>query len=270
MSRKKRLDQLLVETGVARSREDAKRLVLAGVVRVDGDRNVKPGQQVSESAEIICDQPASRYVSRGGEKLECALETFGINPNGLVCGDFGASTGGFTHCLLERGALKVYAFDVGYGQLAWSLRNDPRVTLKERCNARYLTPDDVPEQLDLIVIDVSFISIAKVLSAAVSLLKPDGTVVCLVKPQFEVGKGKVGKGGVVRDPADWKDVIVQHRDHAIEAGLAVSNLEVSPLLGPAGNVEFLSELRRNVSEMNDFGEDIERIVANGIDLRDSR
>lgn len=258
---KKRLDQLIVERGMARSREEAKRLILAGEVLVDDRRDLKPGQTVSIDAEIKCAGSGSRYVSRGGEKLEGALTAFELEPTGKVCGDFGASTGGFTDCLLEHGARKVYAFDVGYGQFAWKLRQDERVILRERCNIRYLTQDDFPEPLDMIAIDVSFISLSLILPVASLALDESGYIISLVKPQFEIGKGKVGKGGVVRKPEHWREVLEKHVQYLGESSLYLHQLTISPLLGPAGNVEFLSLASKRTSTGFDIVELIQQTIS---------
>ena len=236
---KKRLDVLLVERGLVKSREKARRLVMAGKVRV-GDRVVtKPGTFVVPDAPLTVKE-LPRYVSRGGLKLEAALRAFDIDPAGKVALDVGASTGGFTDCLLQHGARRVYAVDVGYGQLAWKLRQDPRVVVMERTNIRYL--ESLPEPVDIATIDVSFISLRLVLPAVVRLLKPQADVVALVKPQFEAGREQVGKGGVVRDPNVHRQVLVGILDFARSLGLHPYGLVPSPLRGPAGNVEFFAHL----------------------------
>ena len=204
---KKRLDVLMFEKGLAESREKARALIMSGIVFVDGARVDKPGSQFAEGAAIEVRGEQLRYVSRGGLKLEKALEVFPVSPQGKVCIDCGASTGGFTDCLLQNGAAKVYAVDVGYGQLAWKLRSDERVVCMERTNIRYVTPEDLPETMDMAVIDVSFISLAIVLPAVKRLIKDGAQVVCLVKPQFEAGKDKVGKKGVVREPEIHEEVL---------------------------------------------------------------
>ncbi|HEY76164.1 MAG TPA: TlyA family RNA methyltransferase [Thermoflexia bacterium] len=235
--KKKRLDRLLVERGLAESRARAQRLIMAGEVRVAGEVVDKPGRQVPVDAPVeVVARP--RFVSRGGEKLEAALDRFGLDVRGWVVADVGASTGGFTDCLLQRGAARVYAIDVGYGQLAWRLRNDPRVVVMERTNARYL--ERLPEPVDLVTIDVSFISLGLIFPRAVGWLKPGGQVVALIKPQFEAGRREVGKGGVVRDPAIHRAVLERVLTIAADLGLGLRGLMPSPLLGPAGNVEFLA------------------------------
>jgi 23S rRNA (cytidine1920-2'-O)/16S rRNA (cytidine1409-2'-O)-methyltransferase len=234
---KKRLDVLLVGRGLAESRNQAQRLIRAGLVRVAGQVSDKPGTRMVTDAEITL-QARPRFVGRGGEKLEAALVRFELDVAGVVAADVGASTGGFTDCLLQHGARRVYAIDVGYGQLAWRLRNDPRVVVMERTNARYL--ESLPEQADLVTADVSFISLRLILSTAVRWLSPSGGgVIALIKPQFEAGRREVGKGGVVRDPAVHRRVLEQMLGTAAELGLALRGLMVSPLRGPAGNVEFL-------------------------------
>jgi len=238
-----RIDRLLVERGLVPNRELARRLVMAGEVLV-GDRPVtKPGAEVADDAALRLRTPASPYASRGGEKLAGALDAFGLDPTGLLALDVGASTGGFTDCLLRRGARGVIAVDVGYGQIAWKLRQDPRVTVIDRTNARHLEPGQLPEPADLATVDVSFISLAKVLPAVAACVRPGGAVVALVKPQFEVGKGRVGRGGVVRDPALHAEVLNDLQRFASATGLAVDALLASPLLGPAGNREFFLLLR---------------------------
>lgn len=233
---KRRLDVLLVERGLAESRTQAQRLIRAGLVRVAGQVADKPGTQVATNAAITL-QARPRFVSRGGEKLEAALVRFGLDVRGWVAADVGASTGGFTDCLLQHGARCVYAIDVGYGQLDWRLRNDPRVVVMERTNARYL--ESLPEPVDLVTVDVSFISLGLILPMAVRWLKPGGRVVALIKPQFEAGRREVGKGGVVRDPQVHRRVLERVLDIAAGLDLGLRGLMPSPLRGPAGNVEFL-------------------------------
>lgn len=234
---KRRLDVLLVERGLAESRERAQSLIRAGAVLVDDQPVDKPGTRVPSNA-VLRLRETLPYVSRGGLKLQAALDTFGIDVTGLVAVDVGASTGGFTDCLLQRGAARVYAVDVGYGQLAWSLRQDPRVVVMERTNVRYL--EALPEPVDLATVDVSFISLELVLPAVMRLLKPGGRVIALIKPQFEAGREQVGKGGVVRDPTVHRAVLHRVLTWAAERGLILRGLMRSPLEGPAGNVEFLA------------------------------
>lgn len=239
---RKRLDQLLVERGLVESRCKAQALIRAGRVYVERKREDKPGALVPENAPIEIEK-GPRYVSRGGEKLEAALQAFAVNPAGKVCLDIGASTGGFTDCLLQHGAAKVYAVDVGKGLLHWKLRNHPRVVVKEGINARYLRPEDIGEPVDLATVDVAFISLKLVLPPLVGIVRPEGDVIALVKPQFEAGKEKVGRGGVVRDPLVHREVI-QGIVRFVEDELRWSAVGAirSPLLGPAGNVEFFLHL----------------------------
>jgi 23S rRNA (cytidine1920-2'-O)/16S rRNA (cytidine1409-2'-O)-methyltransferase len=234
---KSRLDVLLVERGLVRSRSRAQRLIRAGEVRVAGQVADKPGAQVPVDVEVTL-KARPRFVSRGGGKLEAAIQRFALNVTGQVAADVGASTGGFTDCLLQHGARRVYAIDVGYGQLDWGLRNDPRVVVMERTNVRYL--EQLPEPIDLVTVDVSFISLALILPQGVQWLTSDGQVVALIKPQFEAGPRDVGKGGVVRDPAVHRRVLEEVLDVAADLDLGLRGLTVSPLPGPAGNVEFLS------------------------------
>ena len=243
MKIKKRLDVLLTERMYAESRSKAQAIIMAGQVYVDGQKADKPGISYEESVEIEVRGDTCPYVSRGGLKLEKALRDFGVKPEGYVCSDSGASTGGFTDCLLQQGASKVFAIDVGYGQLDWKIRSDPRVVVMERTNIRYVTPEDLGEPLDLSVIDVSFISLRIVLPAIKQLLKPNqGQVLCLIKPQFEAGKEKVGKKGVVRDPEIHKEVLDQFVSLANELNFRILGLTFSPVKGPEGNIEFLAHL----------------------------
>ncbi|HET89806.1 MAG TPA: TlyA family RNA methyltransferase [Chloroflexi bacterium] len=234
---KERLDVLVVERGLAESRSQARRLIWAGLVQAAGQVMDKPGTRVASDVEITL-QERPRFVSRGGEKLDAALARFGVDVTGVVAADVGASTGGFTDCLLQRGAARVYAIDVGYGQLAWRLRNDPRVIVMERVNARYL--ENLPELVALVTIDVSFISLALILAMVPGWLHPEGQVIALIKPQFEAGRRSVGKGGVVRDPAVHRQVLRRVLSAAAAEGLWLHGLMPSPLRGPAGNVEFLA------------------------------
>ena len=242
MKHKERLDVLLVEKGLCKSRTQAQALIMSGDVYVNGQKSEKAGTPTEEESEIEVRGSACPYVSRGGLKLEKALRDFGVDPTGCVCSDSGASTGGFTDCLLQQGAKKVFAIDVGYGQLAWSIRNDPRVVCMERTNIRYVTPEQIGEPLDLSVVDVSFISLRIVLPAIKKLLKPTGQIVCLIKPQFEAGKEKVGKKGVVRDPAVHEEVLNDFLALAEDLQMTVRNLTYSPVKGPEGNIEFLGHL----------------------------
>lgn len=242
---KKRLDILVTERGLAESREKAKALIMAGDVYVDQQKADKPGDLYPEEAPIEVRGKGLKYVSRGGLKLEKAMAEFPITLTGLVCMDVGASTGGFTDCMLQNGAKKVYAVDVGYGQLAWSLRTDPRVVNLERTNARYLSAEQVPEPIDFFSVDVSFISLSLILPAVRPLLSENARAVCLIKPQFEAGREKVGKKGVVRDPAVHQEVIEKILSFALENGYSVLGLTFSPVKGPEGNIEYLAYLQRS-------------------------
>src|SRR4051794_29446810 len=241
---KERLDKLIVERGLAESRTRAQALILAGQVLVAEQRADKPGQMIDTTLEIRIKGESPRYVSRGGLKLEAALATFHINVDGKTCIDVGASTGGFTDCLLQHGAAKVFAVDVGDGQLAWSLRQDPRVISLERRNIRTLDSSELTETPSLAVIDASFISLSLVIPAVLRLLTPDGKIIALIKPQFEVGKGRVGKGGVVRDPALHAEVVERISAEAAQWQVEVRGVIESPLLGPKGNKEFLLHLQK--------------------------
>ena len=244
MKIKKRLDVLLTERMYAENRTKAQAIIMSGNVYVNGQKADKPGMSFEETVDIEVRGAVCPYVSRGGLKLEKALRDFGVKPEGFVCSDSGASTGGFTDCLLQKGAKKVFAIDVGYGQLAWSIRTDPRVVCMERTNIRYVMPEDLGEPLDLSVVDVSFISLGIVLPAIQKLLKEDGQVLCLIKPQFEAGKEKVGKKGVVRDPAVHQEVLENFVALAKRLDFTIRNLTFSPVKGPEGNIEFLGHLSR--------------------------
>ena len=245
MQNKIRLDQLLVKKGLVESRQKAKALIMAGAAFVDGKRIEKPGYMVSESASISIKKDIfPKYVSRGGIKLEAALKAFGVDPSGKVFLDVGASTGGFTDCLLQHGAKKVIAIDVGYGQLHWKLRQDPRVKILEKTNIRYLTPEILNEKADGATIDVSFISLKLVIPPVSKLLKEDAIIIALIKPQFEVGKEKVGKGGVVKDPKLHKEVVEEIIRFCQDLGWTVKGPFPSPILGPKGNKEFFIYLVR--------------------------
>lgn len=250
MKHKERLDVLLVSRGLAETRTKAQAIIMSGDVYVGGQKADKPGMSYEDTVEIEVRGEACPYVSRGGLKLEKALRDFGVDPTGYVCSDSGASTGGFTDCLLQQGAAKVFAIDVGYGQLAWKIRQDPRVVCMERTNIRYVQPEDLGEPLDLSVVDVSFISLKIVLPAIARLLKPTGQVLCLIKPQFEAGKEKVGKKGVVRDPAVHQEVLEHFVALADELGFTIRNLTFSPVKGPEGNIEFLGHLSREAGVRN--------------------
>ncbi len=242
MKIKKRLDVLLVEQGYADSRTKAQAIIMSGQVYVDGQKADKPGMSFDETLPIEVRGATCPYVSRGGLKLEKALRDFGVDPTGYVCSDSGASTGGFTDCLLQQGASKVFAIDVGYGQLDWKIRSDPRVVVMERTNVRYVTPEQLGEPLDLSVVDVSFISLKIVLPVIKTFLKPTGQVLCLIKPQFEAGKEKVGKKGVVRDPSVHKEVLDNFVELAKSLDFNILGLTFSPVKGPEGNIEFLGHL----------------------------
>ena len=242
MKIKKRLDILLVERLYADSRTKAQAIIMSGNVYVNGQKADKPGTSFEETVDIEVRGAVCPYVSRGGLKLEKALRDFGVNPEGYVCSDSGASTGGFTDCLLQQGAKKVFAIDVGYGQLDWKIRSDERVVVMERTNIRYVTPDDLGEPLDLSVIDVSFIGLEIVLPTIKTLLKPTGQVLCLIKPQFEAGKENVGKKGVVRDPRIHQMVLDNFVALVKGLNFKILGLTFSPVKGPEGNIEFLGHL----------------------------
>ena len=255
---KVRLDQLIFEKGYAESREKAKALIMSGCVFLDGQRADKPGMSVSPDTEPEVHKKELAFVSRGGYKLDKAIRVFGIDPAGKLCIDCGASTGGFTDVLLQHGAEKVYAVDVGYGQLAWTLRNDPRVVNLERTNLRYVTKKQIPDLLDLAVCDVSFISLRLVMPAVAPLLKPDAEIMCLIKPQFEAGRELVGKKGVVRDASVHEQVIRTVLEFMPSIGFSVQGLDYSPITGPEGNIEFLLYMRK--SDANSVEPDISSLV----------
>jgi len=244
MGMKKRLDVLLVEKGLADSREKAKRLIMAGIVYVDNNKEDKAGSTFDEEKNIEVRGATLKYVSRGGLKLEKAMQTFPISLTDTVCMDVGASTGGFTDCMLQSGAVKVYAVDVGHGQLDWKLRNDPRVVCMEKTNIRYVEPKDIEELVDFASIDVSFISLTKVLGPVYNLLTESGTVAALIKPQFEAGREQVGKKGVVRDKKVHKEVIRQVIEYAKSIQFTPEGLTFSPVKGPEGNIEYLVYLKK--------------------------
>lgn len=243
--KKERLDVLLVEKGICTSRERAKTSIMAGLVYVDGQKVDKVGEKVSVEADIVYKGEKMPYVSRGGFKLEKAMKEFNIDLTDTVCMDIGASTGGFTDCMLQNNAKKVFSVDVGYGQFAWKLRTDERVVCMERTNIRYVTPEDIGEKLDFASIDVSFISLRTIMPAVKELLKDNGSVVALIKPQFEAGKDKVGKKGVVRDKAVHLEVIEMVIAFAKSIGFEILNLEFSPIKGPEGNIEYLLHLQNH-------------------------
>lgn len=258
MSNKTRLDVLLAERGMIESRQKAQAIIMSGEVFVNDQRIDKPGTAVDNAAHIEIRGNTLRYVSRGGLKLEKAMAAFPIHLDETVCADIGASTGGFTDCMLQNGASKVYAVDVGYGQFAWKLRSDPRVVCMERTNARYLTHEQIPDELDFASIDVSFISLRLILPAVCGLLKADGHVACLVKPQFEAGREKVGKKGVVRDPAVHLEVLEQFLINAKESGFTVLGATYSPIRGPEGNIEYLGFLQKGT--LPEAAIDLEKLV----------
>lgn len=241
---KERLDVLLVNRGLAPSREKAKAMIMEGNVFVENEREDKAGAAFDINVTIEVRGNTLKYVSRGGLKLEKAMAHFDIELENKICMDIGASTGGFTDCMLQNGARKVYAVDVGYGQFAWKLRQDERVICMEKTNIRYVTPEDIPDALDFASVDVSFISLTKVLGPARTLLRDNGEMVCLIKPQFEAGKDKVGKKGVVRDALVHKEVIEKVIGFALETGFSILNLEYSPIKGPEGNIEYLVHIRK--------------------------
>ena len=253
---KERLDVLLVKNGFAPSREKAKIMIMEGNVFVAGQREDKAGSTFPEDVQIEVRGSSLKYVSRGGLKLEKALASFPIDLNGCICMDIGASTGGFTDCMLQNGAVKVYAIDVGYGQLAWKLRSDERVVCMEKTNFRYVTDEQIKEPVDFASVDVSFISLSKILPVAYPLLKEKAEMACLIKPQFEAGREKVGKKGVVRDPGVHEEVIQNVFGFASDAGFAICGLEYSPVRGPEGNIEYLMYLRKNADEDGGFDKDM--------------
>ncbi len=261
--KKERLDLLLVEKGIIISREKAKACIMEGKVYVDGQKVDKAGEKVSSSANIEYRGEKLKYVSRGGLKLEKAMKTYNISLENKVCMDIGASTGGFTDCMLQNGASKVFSVDVGYGQFAWKLRTDERVVCMERTNIRYVTLEDIGEPLDFASIDVSFISLKKIMPATINLLKDDGKVVALIKPQFEAGREKVGKKGVVREISTHKEVVHDIIDFLVQQNLNVLGVSFSPIKGPEGNREYLVYFTKDENEKSDFKkEDIDEVVEN--------
>lgn len=254
--RKERLDVLLVEQGLAPSREKAKAVIMSGIVYVDGSREDKAGAAFPANVNIEVKGNTLKYVSRGGLKLEKAMSEFNISLEGKVCMDVGASTGGFTDCMLQNGAVRVYSIDVGHGQLDWGLRNDGRVVCMEKTNIRYVTPEDIGEPVDFSSIDVSFISLTKVLLPVKNILGYKGKIVCLIKPQFEAGREQVGKKGVVRDKQVHKDVIEMVTDYAKTIDLYPLMLDFSPVKGPEGNIEYLLYLSKNADDLNLFEKNV--------------
>ena len=257
---KERIDCALVNRGMAESREKAKALIMAGIVFVNNQKCDKAGDTVKPEDKIEIRGEKLKYVSRGGLKLEKAMTSFGIDLNNMICADIGASTGGFTDCMLQNGAEKVYAIDVGYGQLAWKLRTDKRVVNLERTNFRYVTNNQVPEELDFASVDVSFISLSLILPVLYKLMKPFGRAVCLIKPQFEAGREKVGKKGVVRDEKVHKEVIDKIIGVANQNGYSVLGLDFSPIKGPEGNIEYLCYLEKGDTVKNFFSVDTDSVV----------
>ena len=259
--KKERLDILLVEKGIITSREKAKASIMAGQIFVDGQRVDKAGEKVKLTSEIIFKGKTLQYVSRGGLKLEKAMKEFPITLKDKVCMDIGASTGGFTDCMLQNGAKKVFAVDVGYGQFAWKLRVDERVVCMERTNIRYVKPEDIGEGLDFASIDVSFISLKKIMPATIELLKDDGEVVALIKPQFEAGREKVGKKGVVRELEVHKEVVFGIVDFLTEKNLNILGVSYSPIKGPEGNIEYLVYFTKDKLRESHFDrEDVDKVV----------
>ena len=252
MTEKTRLDIALFERGFAESREKAKALIMAGIVYVNNQKSDKAGNTVKPDDIIEVRGETLKYVSRGGLKLEKAMKSFNISLENCICADIGASTGGFTDCMLQNGAVKVYSVDVGYGQLDWKLRSDERVVCMERTNARYLDHEQIPDELDFASIDVSFISLKLILPAVHRVLKAGGHVACLIKPQFEAGREKVGKKGVVRDPAVHLEVLEHFLNHAKESGFTVLDITFSPIRGPEGNIEYLGYLESGEWEEKTF------------------
>lgn len=268
---KERLDVLLVNRGLAESREKAKAVIMAGQVFVNGNREDKAGSTFDpDKSQIEVKGSSLRYVSRGGLKLEKAVECFGLRFDGMTCMDIGASTGGFTDCMLQNGAEKVYAIDVGRGQLAWKLRQDPRVICMEKTNFRYVTSEQVPEQIDFASADVAFISLKLILGPAYALLREEASMVCLIKPQFEAGREKVGKKGVVRDRSVHKEVIGEIADFARKTGFVILGLDHSPIKGPEGNIEYLLYLQKSADEAEALPEaEITDIVNQAFDALDT-
>ena len=258
--KKERLDVLMVQRNLAESREKAKALIMSGIVYVNGQKEDKAGTSFEETVQIEVRGSTLKYVSRGGLKLEKAMSRFGVQLAGKVCMDVGASTGGFTDCMLQNGAVKVYAVDVGHGQLAWKLRNDDRVICMEKTNIRYVTPEDIGDRIEFASIDVSFISLTKVLGPVKQLLTDNGQVVCLIKPQFEAGREKVGKKGVVREKSVHLEVIEMVMDYARSIGFGILGLEFSPIKGPEGNIEYLLYLQNILQENGGQEDNVQKIT----------
>jgi 23S rRNA (cytidine1920-2'-O)/16S rRNA (cytidine1409-2'-O)-methyltransferase len=261
---KTRADQRLVELGLAQSREKARSLIMEGMVSCDGVRLEKPGTAVNEAQVLAVKENALPYVSRGGLKLEKAIRVYGLDLNGKVAVDVGASTGGFTDCMLQNGVKKVYAIDVGYGQLDWRLRSDARVKVMERTNARFLTPEWFEETPEFATVDVSFISIRLILPGLFGALKNGASAVVLVKPQFEAGRGKVGKNGVVREPEIHSEVLLGAAHFASSAGFSIQALDFSPITGPKGNIEFLMILQKNTESICVNEQNLQNVVTSTV------
>lgn len=260
MPSKKRLDMMVFEAGLAESREKAKALIMSGIIYVDGQKSDKPGTSYPEGVRLEMRGAKPRYVSRGGLKLEKAMKSFALSLDGMITMDIGASTGGFTDCMLQNGAVKVYSVDVGYGQLDWKLRNDSRVVNLERTNVRYITEEQVPDRIDFFSVDVCFISLELVLPAVRPLLRENAEAVTLIKPQFEAGRGNVGKNGVVRDRNVHRDVIRRIYEFCLANGFDVLGLDYSPIKGPEGNIEYLLHIRRSDAPSAAEGIDIDAVV----------
>lgn len=257
--KKERLDVILVNRGLAVSREKAKALIMSGIVYVNGEKEDKAGTAFDQQVQVEVRGAALRYVSRGGLKLEKAMDQFGLSLEGKVCMDIGASTGGFTDCMLQNGAVKVYAVDVGHGQLDWKLRQDERVVCMEKTNARYLTREVIPDEPSFASIDVSFISLTKILDPVREILGENGELVCLIKPQFEAGREKVGRKGVVRDPQVHLEVIRKVMEYAVSIGCVLCHLDYSPIRGPEGNIEYLLHLSKDGTRQQEWP-DAEAVV----------
>lgn len=266
MSEKQRLDSTLFARGLAESREKAKAYIMSGIVFVNNQKADKPGMPVKDTDQIEVRGTGLKYVSRGGLKLEKAVNAFALNLSDKICADIGASTGGFTDCMLQNGAAKVYAIDVGYGQLDWKLRTDSRVVNLERTNFRYVTAEQVPDLLDFASVDVSFISLTKILPVLHTLLKEGAEAVCLIKPQFEAGREKVGKKGVVRDPVVHKEVIESLLSFAPAVGFSVLHLSFSPIRGPEGNIEYLLHIRKDTANQIAETVDVQQTVKNSHEI----
>ena len=268
MNTKKRLDAAVFEQGFCDSREKAKTLIMAGVVYVNNQKADKPGMQIKDDDSIEVRSNPLKYVSRGGLKLEKAMSSFDIKLDGLVCADIGASTGGFTDCMLQNGAKKVYSIDVGYGQLAWKLRTDPRVVNMERTNFRYVTKEQVPDELSFASVDVSFISLSLIVPAMRTLMRNDAYAVCLIKPQFEAGRDKIGKKGVVRDKSVHIEVVDNIIGMMLNNGFSVSGLDYSPVKGPEGNIEYLILVQKSDQPVNNLKTTAKDVVMRSHDALD--